>query len=208
MGTVLRRQVGGVNIPTEPIKDRSGRVVVQRKHNTLPQLLQHGVLSAQERLGLLVAGTTRNPFDWLVSQYLRGLPIREGSGSGLFTADGKRSKGDPQRTGSKEDFEAWIVGRYERRRRGPLGRVLPARARKQVNWLEGVDAVMRFERLQETFDEVLLRVGITEHLEIPRVNETVSRDIRDFRPWYTPKARAIAEKAFTDYLARYDYSFD
>ena len=77
-----------------------------------------------------------------------------------------------------------------------------------LSWLEGVDAVLRFERLQETFDEVIRRVGIEEHLQIPVYNQTVSREGRDFHEWYTPAAREIAEEAFAGYLKKYGYTFE
>lgn len=208
VGKALMGSAGGEYLPIEAIKNASGKVVLQRKHNTLPQLLQYGVLTPHDRLGMLVAGTVRNPFDWLVSQYLRFLPVRAGDESGLVKTPTGHVQGDPRMTGAPEEYEAWLTGRYRRKRRGPLGRVMPTRARKQIDWLEGVDAVMRFERLQETFDELLVRVGIEQHLEIPVLNQTVSREGRDFREWYTPTAREIAEEAFAGYLKKYGYGFN
>ena len=52
------------------------------------------------------------------------------------------------------------------------------------------------------------RVGITEPVIIPVVNETVSRRERDYQGWYTARAREIAESAFADYLGRHDYQFE
>ena len=208
VGKVLVDSAGGEYLPAVPIKNASGTIIVPRKHNTLPQLLAHSVLTPHDRLGMLVAGTVRNPFDWLVSQYLRFLPVRAGDQSGVVKTAAGYIQGDPRMTGAPEEFEAWLVNRYRRPRRGPLGRILPKQSRKHVDWLEGVDAVMRFERLQGTFDELLRRVGIAEHLEIPVVNQTVSREGRDFREWYTPAARQIAEEAFSAYLKKYDYTFD
>jgi hypothetical protein len=71
-----------------------------------------------------------------------------------------------------------------------------------------VDVLLRFERLQETFDGLMRRVGITEPVVIPVVNETVSRREREYQGWYTPRAREMAETAFADYLKRHDYRFE
>jgi hypothetical protein len=207
VGKVLVESAGGEYLPAQPVKDASGTIVLPRKHNTLPQLLAHGVVTSHERLGMLVAGTVRNPFDWLVSQYLRFLPVRAGDQSGVVKTASGYIQGDPRMRGAPEEFEAWLVGRYRRKRRGPLGKILPRQSRKHVDWLEGVDAVMRFEKLQATFDELVTRVGIEQHLEIPVVNQTVSREGRDFREWYTPAAREIAEEAFAGYLKKYGYGF-
>jgi hypothetical protein len=208
VGKALLTSAGGEFLPAQPIKNASGKIVVPRKHNTLPQLLGYGVLAPQDRMRLLVAGTVRNPFDWLVSQYLRFLPVKAGDESGLVKTATGHIQGDPRYQGAPEEFEAWLVSRYRRRRRGPFGRILPTSSRKHVDWLEGVDAVLRFERLQETFDQVLARVGVEQHIHIPVLNETVSRHGRDFREWYTPAGREIAEEAFAGYLKRYGYAFE
>ena len=81
-------------------------------------------------------------------------------------------------------------------------------SRKHVDWLQDVDVLLRFERLQETFDGLMRRVGITEPVLIPVVNETVSRRERDYQGWYTARAREMAETAFADYLQRHDYRFE
>ena len=207
VGRALIEQCGGTWLPDKPERDAKGDIVLPRKHNTVPQLIAHGVISREERARLVTAGTTRNPFDWLVSQYLRMLPIRAGDRSGLVTMHG-HTQGDPRYEGSTHDFEDWLEKRYRRRRRGILGQVLPPVSRKHVDWLQDVDVLLRFERLQETFDGLMRRVGIAERVVIPVVNETVSRRERDYQGWYTPRARALAETAFADYLKRHDYRFE
>lgn len=207
VGRALIESCGGTWLPEKPERDARGDIILPRKHNTVPQLLKHHVIGAEERVGLVAAGTTRNPFDWLVSQYLRMLPIRAGDRSGLVTMHG-HTRGDPRYEGSPEDFEAWLTRRYRRRRRGPLGRVLPPSSRRHTDWLQDLDVLLRFERLQETFDALLLRVGISEPVTIPLVNDTVSRKNRDYQSWYTPLAREIAETAFGPYVSRHAYTFE
>jgi hypothetical protein len=209
VGNALIQRLGGAWLPKHSLRNAEGKITLGKKHNTLPQLLQFGLLTPEERLPLLVAGTVRNPFDWLVSQYLRFLPLEAGDRSGLVTTPSGYTQGDPRYQGEAAGFEAWLVHRYApRRRRGPLGRLLPARARRQVDWLAGVDAVLRFEQLQETFDALLARVGVEQPIPLPVVNETVSRAGRDYREWYTPRAREVAEEVFAAYLARHRYSFE
>lgn len=209
VGNALIEHLGGAWLPDHSLRDAKGEITLGKKHNTLPQLMEHGLLTPEERLPLLVAGTVRNPFDWLVSQYLRFLPLKSGDRSGLVTTPTGYTQGDPRYQGESAGFEAWLVDRYQpRRRRGPLGGLLPARARRQTDWLEGVDAVLRFERLQETFDELLARVGVTQPIPLAVVNETVSRADRDYRHWYTPRSRALAEDVFGSYLERHGYAFE
>lgn len=209
VGNALIENLGGTWLPDHSLRNAKGTITLGKKHNTLPQLLEHGLLTPEERLPLLAAGTVRNPFDWLVSQYLRFLPLKAGDRSGLVTTPTGYTQGDPRYQGEAAGFEAWLLDRYEpRRRRGPLGRVLPAHTRRLVDWVEGTDAVLRFERLQETFDALLVRIGVTQAIPLPVVNETVSRAGRDYRKWYTPRARTLAEDVFAAYLARHGYAFE
>ena len=137
---------------------------------------------------MLVAGTVRNPFDWLVSQYLRFLPVRAGDQSGVVKTAAGYIQGDPRMKGAPEEFEAWLVNRYRRPPPRPAGPD-PAEAVAQARRLAGGRG--RGDALRAAPGDLRRagrRVGIAEHLEIPVVNQTVSREGRDFREWYTPAA--------------------
>ncbi len=66
--------------------------------------------------------------------------------------------------------------------------------------------MLRFEQLQEDFSELLTRVGYEGTIELHRVNPTPGRE-RDYRRYYTPRARRHVERAWRAELARYGYGF-
>src|SRR5690554_2687991 len=69
LGGVLQKQFGGRYLPEQDI--RSNGRHLSRKHNSLPQLFEHQVLTVEERDQLLVFATIRNPFDRWVTYYQR-----------------------------------------------------------------------------------------------------------------------------------------
>lgn len=72
-------------------------------------------------------------------------------------------------------------------------------------YITSADYVMRFERLQEDFNEVLHRLG-EEPIEIPRLNVTQGRD-DDYRTLFSPRTRKIVESVFAPDLERFWYEF-
>ena len=204
---MLKAEAGGKNLPPAPIKDASGAVVLVRKHNTLPQLMEHGLISPRSGASWWwrAPRATRST-GWFPSTCAGCRLARK-----VAPATTRRTacaSAVTRATRIREEFQRWLLDRYERRRRGLLGAILPAASRKHVDWLEGVDVVLRFERLQETFNELQKRVGIDPPLTIPLLNQTVSREERDYRPWYSQRARQAAERAFAAYNQRHGYAFE
>lgn len=68
------------------------------------------------------------------------------------------------------------------------------------------DYVMRFERLQEDFAEVLRRIGIEQVQPIPHVNPTGGKP-RDFWQFYTEEIRDQAMRLYWPYMRRWGYQF-
>src|SRR5438477_9476078 len=71
VGELLVQHYGGEFLPAEDILDSHGIIAVQRKHSTLEELIQHGLLTGEEAGSLLKIATVRNPFDSLVSLYFK-----------------------------------------------------------------------------------------------------------------------------------------
>ena len=68
--------------------------------------------------------------------------------------------------------------------------------------------MLRFERLQEDFDELMRTVGVQERLVIAKRNVTRQRDQRPYQEFYTPSVRSLVEEVFAEDLAEYGYRFD
>jgi hypothetical protein len=174
------------------VKVRKGQFRLVRQHITKRQLLDCGLLRPEEAAELLTFATIRNPFDVMVSAYVKKRDV---------VAEERWARDTPRnvellelaRTRSFTDYLAAAYGEDRTQR------LIDAH-------LDGVDVVLRFERLQEDFDGVLDRLGVGQHLEIPHQNVTAAR-ARDYRSYYTPEARAIVERVFADDLERFGYEF-
>src|SRR5687768_16030892 len=71
IGELLHKEFGGEFLPGKDILDADGRVSVRRKHSTLSELIQHGLLTPSESESLLKVAAVRNPYDSLASEYLK-----------------------------------------------------------------------------------------------------------------------------------------
>jgi hypothetical protein len=208
---VLIPHLDGEYFPSSDVLDDSGKIVVRHKHAPLGELITHGLLSREEAAGLFKFTTVRNPFDSLVTLYvtMRTRYRAQLRKPGSFV---HRRRGMAQRIhmAVEHPFEQWVERRFGLS--GPKGQVRgllgthPGPRHMYNKYIEGADFVMRFEQLQEDFNEVLKRIGVSQAVEIPTMNVTEGRD-RNYRAYYTPKARAIVEKAFALDLQRFGYSF-
>ncbi len=132
LGTLLRTELGGEMLLQERVRDERGRIVLRQKHQTLAQLLKTGLISPEQRRGLLVVVGIRNPFDLVFTEYARN---RE---AGAISA--------PQRLirrlrwishdFSAADFERFVQRRYEP---GVVYRLAGRRPFVPVDWTAGAD---------------------------------------------------------------------
>jgi hypothetical protein len=205
IGQVLRDRFEAAFLPPEDILDGKGVVRIPRKHTTLRQLLDEGLLTPQERAMLVVAAGVRNPYDEEVSHYKQ----RERTYRARRDDPETRRKlvGDkpPPATLKPMDFETWLRGRYVR---SPLQKALGRAAKRPADFTEDADVVVRFERLQADVDALMARLGVTEHVEVPIFNPTAVREKRPYQEFYTPAARDIVARTFADRIARYGYQFE
>ena len=68
---LLMDRFQGEQLPAEDILDDNGHIVVPKKHCTVPQLLSQGLIPANYRASLLTFTSVRNPYDSLVSLYVK-----------------------------------------------------------------------------------------------------------------------------------------
>jgi hypothetical protein len=200
LGTLLRTELGGEILVPDRVRDARGRVVLRQKHQSLAQLLDAGLISAEQRRGLLVVVGVRNPYDLVLTEYARN---RE---AGAVSWPHRVVR----RLGLGADFSRADFERFVRRRYAPglAWRLAGRRPTVPVDWTAGADHVIRFERMQEGLDEALARVGVTRPLSVPHRNPTTSRRDRDYREMYTPDARAIVERAYGREIERFGYRFE
>ena len=201
LGTLFREDFGGVKLLEDRVRDEQGRIVLRQKHQSLPQLLEAGLITREERADLLVVVGVRNPYDLVLTEYARN---RE---AGTISRSQRLLRRLPGISDdfSAPDFERFVVRRYTP---NALYRALGRKPMVPVDWTEGADHVIRFEAMQQGLDEALRKVGVTEPHPLPHRNPTQSRRDRDYRAIYTPRAREIVSRAYTRELREHGYVFD
>lgn len=201
LGTLLREDFGGVKLLEDRVRDEQGRIVLRQKHQSLPQLLQAGLITPDERADLLVVVGVRNPYDLVMTEYARNREAGTISASQRFV---RRLPGISDDF-SAPDFERFVVRRYTP---NALYRALGRKPMVPVDWTEGADHIIRFESMQEGLDEALRKVGVSEPHPLPHRNPTQSRRDQDYRALYTPRAREIVTRAYARELRLHGYVFD
>jgi hypothetical protein len=204
IGEVLRERFGATFIPEDDLLAADGLVRIPRKHTQLGQLLAEGLVSAEERARLVVAAGVRNPFDEEVSHFKQR--ERDFRARRDDPETRRRLAGDRAPRQLKElDFETWLRRRYVGR---PWSRAMGREPKRPPDWAAGADVIIRHEQLQADVDDLMRRLGVAHHVEIPVINPTGVRQKRPYQEFYTPRARRIVEQVFADRLARYGYRFE
>jgi hypothetical protein len=217
---VLLPKLDGEYYPAESIFDQQGHLVLNNKHAKLHELKRHGLFSDGKADGLFTFTTVRNPFDRLVTSYVRLRTVLRDALEELPSNPDTILKRNPEVTipsmvrkiklAVQYPFSDWVerflrVRGTKARLRRPFS---PYRMPHSLyrGYVDGADFVMRYERLQEDFNEVLRRIGVDEPIEIPKINVTKGRE-HNYREYYTPKARAIVERVYAPDIERFGYSF-
>lgn len=202
---VLCSEFGGEYLPQEDITDSQGAIRVQKKHSTLQQLLQNGLLDIDQAASLLKFCSVRNPFDSLVSLYIKEKykyqPLLADPSSWVHGIPGYAKDMTFCRTHS---FNSWIIKRHLERL---LGRILGFKFSIFEDFTQGVDVVMRYENITKDFQNVLKKANISFRSSIPVVNPTTERPTADYRPYYSRLSRRIVEFVYDYDLNTYGYSF-
>ncbi len=192
----LVKQGAGEWIPPDDI-EVDGEIVVQRKHSTTGDLIDYGLLPEDRVRDLFVFCTVRNPFDSLVSLWSKKRseyqPLLDDPDSFVNRLPGFR---DDMEFVLNHTFSEWVEER--------LSDAKPTSM--YDGFVEHADAVMRFERLDRDFPQVMRRIGLRRLREIPVLNTTDSRD-DDYRRYYTHRARRIVQRVYGPDLDRFGYRF-
>ncbi len=126
----------------------------------------------------------RNPWDWQVSNYAYALQTPAHGQHDIIRELGS--------------FDAYV--RYQFAERAPSqGSFILDDDGQQI-----VDFVGRFETLQQDFQTVCEKIGVTA--ELPFLN--ASKRKQDWRDYYTDETRSLVEELFEADIQRFGYSWD
>lgn len=215
---VLIAELDGAYFPNADVLDARGLVVAAKKHSTLADLRRATLLTDAEAQSLVVFTAVRNPFDSLVSQYVK----MRTSYADLLHDPTSFVQRDPVYRESMQQaqqmgFGEWVAARYVRR--GPKQIARRSTWRSPGAWLRrgwvgprhmydgflhGAHHVMRFERLQQDFDAVLALLGLPSH-PIPTWNVTEAKG--SYRDYYDNATRELVAHVFAPDLRRFGYAF-
>jgi hypothetical protein len=208
---VLTPHLDGEYFPSTDVLDDSGNLVLDHKHASLGELIDHSLLAREEAARLFKFTTVRNPFDSLVTLYVtmrtKYKDLLEDPNSFVHRRPGMQKR---IRRAEEHPFDEWLEHRFHvRGLKGGMRyalRLHPRPRHMYHAYIEGADFVMRFERLEDDFNEAQRRLGVSKPIEIPHLNITEGRE-PDYRSYYSARSRRIVERAFTPDFERFEYCF-
>lgn len=205
IGDLLLMHYGGEYLPSEDIYYPDGRIRIQKKHSTLSELIRGGILSAEEAKALLKFATIRNPFDSMVSLYLKQRskyqPLLDDPASWVNRAPAYATN---MRYASTHSFTQWV---FRQCRKQLLKRIIGQPPSMFAGYTYGVDAIMRYENIAQELEALLLKAGAPVIAELPFLNRTEERKSSGYRAWYSRRTVAAVRLAFSQDFERYGYHF-
>jgi Sulfotransferase family len=232
---VLIDKLGGEKLPRSDMMLAGKYKLIGEKHNTLKQLVEFNLISPEQLKSYLIFGTVRNPFDRFASAYQRYLsswweqmiesddPNCPANRVGEVYRERYVKHVQKQiQLAREEGFEKWLSRkillpqRLDRRVKSGLKHwfkkqpLLLTKKAVKMNiaypFIEGVDQVIRYEHLEQDFNQILSQVGVTEYIPIPHTNKTPGK--KSYQAQYSPEARAIVEQELAKELAVFNYTFE
>ena len=205
VGELLRTHYGGEYLPAEDILDKNGHTRIQQKHSTLPELIENHLLSRGDAAKLLKFAAVRNPFDSLVSLYLKQRtkyqPLLLDPNSWVNRSPAYARN---MRYASTHSFSAWLLKKC---RKQLLKRLMGIPPSMFLDYTSGADVVIRYENLVPELNAVFDKAGVPVKAPLPTVNRTTERGSADYRTWYSRVTVAAVRLAFADDFRRYGYRF-
>lgn len=193
---LLEREFEGRYAPEKDIRDEAGSIIVQKKHTSIPELLQHEVVSHEFVSKAFKFVTVRNPFDSLYSLWAKKrvdyAPLFDDPDSWVNRLPGYADDMEVVKSGT---FADWVDFKFGTGKQQSLS----------FRYLPHTNFVMRFESLQQDFERVCLALG-RPIAEIPVKNKTAGRD-KGYRDHYVGRSREQVQRSFGREINLLGYSF-
>jgi hypothetical protein len=205
VGKLLCDHYGGKFVPSEDILASNGMIAVQQKHSTLRELIQHGLLGPEESSALLKLTAVRNPFDSLVSLYFKQRFMYASLlGNPASWVNRSPRYAESMKYAQTHSFNQWVFKVcYRKLAKNLLG----FRSAMFPEHTQGMNIVLRYERLERDLRDTFARAGIPWKADLPRVNETTERRNREYRSFYSRLSAIAVSRAFAEDLRIYGYTF-
>jgi hypothetical protein len=199
VGELLCNEFGGEYLPQEDIIDSKGFIRIQKKHSTLSELLENRLLTEKEASSLLKFACVRNPFDSLVSLYIKKkYKYQPLLSDPLSWVNRLPAYAQDMKFCVDHSFNDWIMKSCAKK---VIKRALGMKPSMFHEFTEGM------ENINHDFQNVLKAAGISSGASIPVVNRTSERVDADYREYFSPFSRKIVEYVYDNDLKTYGYSF-
>ncbi|TVR18845.1 MAG: hypothetical protein EA391_01660 [Balneolaceae bacterium] len=219
MANFLISNCGGNWVPEKHQFNEKGQIVLDKKHCKISDLIKHGYYTEDEIKSLDVFATIRNPFDLVLSNYYfekqiyqkfyKGIRVRLVFGKRIYFYIRKKFNID------RENHYSWImpqIDRYQFTVRNTLADYLKRfYSRKKNNvfteYTKGADAhFLKLENIEKDLDDFFQKRDIKIKTELPLLSKTHLKK-GHYSEHYSPEAKELVEKYFTEELSLFNYSF-
>ena len=205
IGDLLCKEYGGEYLPKEDILNSNGHIKLQKKHSTLGELINYGYITKEKANSMIKFATVRNPFDSLVSLYLKKRykykPLLQDPNS--WVSRTPRYVKDIHYC-QKHSFNQWVLRRSYRK---IIKRLLGGNPSMFGAYMKGVDVILRYESISKDLESFFASNGIPTVGKIPEKNRTEERKKKDFKEYYTPFTKWAVGFAYNFDLKTYGYKF-
>jgi hypothetical protein len=174
-----------------------GGVPILHKHASYPEFVP--VASGEEE-DYFVFATVRHPLDEAVSRYFKLVTDHKGAFSDPAALQALQvDRSDLEKFEFIRETGAGFADYFRRYHRRPFNTIIDLSAGR-------LDFVIRYERLQGDFAEVLRRLDLEQVGPIPVMNRTQGRR-PEWQSYYTPDLFEQAVRRFGSYMSKWGYEY-
>ncbi len=183
-------------IRNELVKFYDG-VPILHKHATYQEFADQ---ADRDERAYFAFATVRNPLDEAVSRYFKLKTDHHGAFTDPEAIEGLKSDmADRLKFAFVREGQASFAAYFQHYHRRPFNNVLALSESE-------LDYVMRFEKLQAEFRELLGRLGLEAARPVPVQNKTALRQA-DWQGYYSPNIVPQAKRCFGPFMRKWGYSF-
>jgi len=224
LGNILLKEFGGEWLPKQDILNRNSKKVLDRKHNTIQQLISFNLVTEEELQSYWKFANIRNPFDRYATQYERLVGnwiqqrIHSDNSDSWFNRSGESYREQLLKETNQKIEEAKNIG-FDKWLCKKLNQTKAFKEHKINNsnnlnlselypFTVGIDRVVRSEYLEQDFNFLLKEANIIKEQDkivIPHTNKTEGK--KSYQQYYARRTRNMLENLFGQELAIFNYNF-
>lgn len=205
IGELLCKHYEGEFIPAQDVLDSRGLITLQRKHSTLSELIKHELLTKEEAHSLFKIAAVRNPFDSLVSLYLKQRskyrPLLDDPTSWVHRSP---RYADNMRYAKTHSFDEWLFSVSYRK---VIKRLLGLNPSMFSEYTRGVNMVLRYETIEKDLKHAFRKADIPWKAALPLVNQTGEKSGCPYKSYYSRFSAHVVAFVYAADLREYSFQF-